>query len=172
MDIRMPGLDGLAATRLIKAERPEAKIVILTTSIEDQDLFEAVKSGAYGYLHKSMDIEKLVEALEQAQQGIPPFSPGMAAKLLGEFARLNSPGLPPGPDAAKPESELTPRQMEVLNLAAQGLSYKEIGDKLGLSPHTVRYHMVEIMEHLHLRNRAQVVAYAAQLGWKGNPPDK
>ena len=73
MDIRMPGCDGLAATRLIKAEMPEAKIIILTTSTEDQDLFEAVKSGACGYLLKSMDADELVEALDQAQQGIPPF---------------------------------------------------------------------------------------------------
>jgi DNA-binding NarL/FixJ family response regulator len=178
MDIRMPNLDGLSATRVIKAEMPEAKIVILTTSFEDHDLFEAVKSGAYGYLHKSMDIEKLVEALVQAQQGIPPFSPGLAAKLLGEFARLNQPqedvshGLPYEHENAKPEKELTPRQREVLNLAAQGLSYKEIGDKLGLSPHTIRYHMVEIIDQLHLSNRAQVLAYASQIVRKDNPADK
>ncbi len=178
MDIRMPGRDGLEATRLIKAEMPEARIVILTTSIEDQDLFEAVKSGACGYLHKSMDIEKLVEAIDQAQQGIPPFSPGLAAKLLGEFARLNktegtaASSLPPESKETQTSRELTRRQTEVLTLAAQGLSYKEIGTKLGLSPHTVRYHMVEIVQQLHLENRAQVLAYAGRLGWKDNSPRK
>jgi DNA-binding NarL/FixJ family response regulator len=89
MDIQMPRCDGLEATRRIKAEMPQAKIVFLTTSMEEQDLFEAVKSGAFGYLLKSMDAEELVEALEQAREGVPPFSPGLAAKLLSEFARLS-----------------------------------------------------------------------------------
>jgi DNA-binding NarL/FixJ family response regulator len=179
MDIRMPGLNGLEATRLIKAEMPDARIVILTTSVEDQDLFEAVKSGACGYLLKSMDIEKLVEALRQAQQGIPPFSPGLAMKLLTEFARLNnklesasSSTVQEESRATQPAGDLTPRQIEVLTLASQGLSYKEIGNKVGLSPHTVRYHMVEIMQALHLRNRAQVLAYAVHLGCKNTLPDK
>jgi DNA-binding NarL/FixJ family response regulator len=102
MDIRMPRCDGLSATRLIKAEMPDAKIVILTTSIEDEDLFEAVKSGACGYLLKSMDSNELVEALHQAGQGTPPFSPGLAAKLLDEFARLKN---SPGPLSSKNASE-------------------------------------------------------------------
>lgn len=89
MDIRMPNCDGLDATRRIKAAMPEVRIVMLTTSTDDADLFEAVRSGATGYLLKSMDSEELVEALDQAQQGIPPFSPGLAAKLLSEFARLS-----------------------------------------------------------------------------------
>src|SRR5512144_406835 len=91
MDIRMPRCDGLAATRLIKAEMPAAKIVMLTTSTEDQDLFEAVKSGAFGYLFKSIEADELLEALDHVQEGVPPFSPGLAARLLGEFARIASP---------------------------------------------------------------------------------
>ena len=87
MDIRMPVCDGLSATRLIKAELPETKIVVLTTSAEDQDLFEAVKSGASGYLLKSMDAASLIDALRDAEQDVPPFAPGLAAKLLAEFAR-------------------------------------------------------------------------------------
>ena len=89
MDIRMPRCDGLTATRLIKAEMPEMKIIILTTSSDDQDLFEAVKSGASGYLLKSINADTLIESLIQAQDGIPPFSPGLAAKLLKEFALLS-----------------------------------------------------------------------------------
>jgi DNA-binding NarL/FixJ family response regulator len=85
MDIRMPRCDGLCATRLIKAEMPEARIIILTTSTDDNDLFEAVKSGACGYLLKSIDTDELVEALKQAREGTPPFSPGLASKLLEEF---------------------------------------------------------------------------------------
>jgi len=180
MDIRMPRCDGLEATRRIKAEMPGAKIVILTTSTEDQDLFEAVKSGAFGYLLKSMDADELVECLDQARQGVPPFSPGLATKLLGEFARLSaspageagavrsgSPGAKPSPGDS---SALTPRQREVLTLVAQGLAYKEVGARLGLSPRTVTYHMAEIMELLHLEHRAQVLAYAGRMGLGGDTP--
>ena len=149
MDIAMPNCDGLAATRLIRAEWPDARIVILTTSAGDRDLFEAVRSGAYGYLLKSMNAEELVEALEQAQQGIPPFSPGMAILLLNEFARLASAGAPasvglsasgepsvrlPAGVPPEPRSGLTSRQQEVLALVAEGLSYKEVGARLGLCP--------------------------------------
>lgn len=170
MDIRMPRCDGLAATRLIKEEMPDAKIIILTTSNEDDDLFEAIKSGACGYLLKSMDSNELVEALEQASQGTPPFSPGLAAKLLDEFARLNNSS---GSISSKSISEtgdeaiggvLKPRQIEVLRLLADGLSYKEIGARLFLSPRTIKYHMEEIMNQLHLENRAQVLAFAGKMG--------
>ena len=167
MDIRMPNCDGLAATRRIKAEMPDAKIVILTTSTEDSDLFEAVKSGACGYLVKSMDADELVDCLKQAQQGVPPFSPGLATRLIDEFARLAS-----GSEAALPDmeqlapvaSELTQRQNEVLDLVARGFSYKEVGAQLNLSPRTIKYHMAEIMEKLHMEHRAQVLAYAGRLG--------
>jgi DNA-binding NarL/FixJ family response regulator len=178
MDIRMPVCDGLASTRLIKAEYPEAKIVILTTSFDDQDLFESVKSGAYGYLLKSMDAVELVEALEQVQQGIPPFSPGMTAKLLGEFARLArpqpkvTPTSPENTPDALPDYKLTERQVQVLTLVSQGLSYKEAGKRLDLSPRTIKYHMAEIMQLLHLQNRAQVLTYAGRLGLKADKPGK
>jgi DNA-binding NarL/FixJ family response regulator len=176
MDIRMPVCDGLTATRLIKAEMPEARIVILTTSTEDQDLFEAVKSGACGYLLKSMDADELVEALDQAQQGTPPFSPGLAAKLLGEFARLSghteaiSSNRSEITDGAGPGNRLTARQIEVLTLIAQGLSYKEVGSRLNLSPRTIKYHMAEILQQLHLQNRSQVLAYAGKMGFKPEKP--
>ncbi len=169
MDIRMPGCDGLAATRLIKAEMPEMKIVILTTSTEDQDLFEAVKSGACGYLHKSLKAQELIEALEQARQGVPPFSPGLATKLLNEFARVSNAAAASDPaNAAEAEKKTTwegfnARQKEVLKLVADGLSYKEVGARLDLSPSAIRYHMAEIMNKLHLENRAQVLAYAGRL---------
>ena len=178
MDIRMPGCDGLVATRLIKAEMADARIVILTTSTEDDDLFEAVKSGACGYLVKSMDANELVEALGQAMQGTPPFSPGLAAKLLNEFARIsNQPTVadatPPGKTGKTVSaSGLNPRQIEVLKLVSEGLSYKEVAARLGLSPRTIKYHMAEIMDRLHLENRAQVLAYAGRIDWKGNKPDK
>lgn len=169
MDIRMPGCDGLTATRLIKAEMPDMKIVILTTSTEDQDLFEAVKSGACGYLLKSMDSGELMEAIDQAQKGIPPFSPGLAAKLLQEFKRLSqlsaaaSTVSSPRSGEVTSVSDLNVRQVEVLTLIAKGLSYKEVGARLNLSSSTVRYHMAEIMNLLHFENRTQVLAFAGRL---------
>jgi DNA-binding NarL/FixJ family response regulator len=178
MDIRMPVCDGLEATRLIKAEMPEAKILILTTSNEDDDLFEAIKSGACGYLLKSIDTDELVGALDQAQQGTPPFSVGLAAKLLEEFARVSHPQDPISSKTSAETSEtssggpLTSRQIEVLRLAADGLQYKEIGARLYLSPRTIKYHMTEIMNRLHLENRAQVLAYAGRMGWTTDKPDK
>jgi DNA-binding NarL/FixJ family response regulator len=166
----MPGCDGLCATRQIMAEMPECKIVILTTSTDNQDLFEAVISGAHGYLLKSMDADELVECLEQARQGIPPFSPGLGVRLLNVFARPAGAGTTPqesglseAPEAT-PASKLTPRQRQVLDLVAQDYSYKETAQKLGLSQHTIKNHMTEIMDLLHLEHRAQVLAYAGRLG--------
>jgi DNA-binding NarL/FixJ family response regulator len=177
MDIRMPGCSGLEATRLIKSRLPRARIVILTTSDDDDDLFEAIRSGACGYLIKSIDTETLVEALDQAREGIPPFSPGLAAKLLDEFARVKSTAdkAPPPTSASIGEapstSVLSARQLQVLRLVAEGLSYKEVGARLYLSPRTVKYHMGEIMDRLHLQNRAQVLAHAGRMGWTGDPDD-
>jgi two-component system NarL family response regulator len=180
MDIRMPVCDGLAATRLIKAQRPDMKIVVLTTSAEDEDLFEAIKSGACGYLLKSTKGAALIEALHGLEDGAPPFSPGLAARLLREFTRLAgdeemqrggdteivtpSPAHPLTPAPSHPTARLTERQTDVLRLVASGLTYREVGAKLALSDHTVRYHLAEIMNLLHLENRSQVIAYAGKLG--------
>jgi len=177
MDVRMPGCDGLEATRRIKARMPQARIVMLTSSADDEDLIEAVRSGACGYLVKSIDTESLVEALEQAWEGIPPFSPGLAARLLDEFARANGAVEPASPPAsadtgpAPPASVLSERQLQVLRLVADGLSYREVGARLQLSPRTVKSHMSEIMNRLHLKNRAQVLAHAGRMGWAGDPTD-
>jgi two-component system NarL family response regulator len=163
MDIRMPICDGLTATRLIKAQRPDMRIVMITTSAEDQDLFEAVKSGACGYLLKTTRGPAFIEALRGLEQGTPPFSPGLAERLLREFARVEEDAATRG--HGDPErGRLTERQMEVLRLVSAGLTYKEIGARLCLSEVTIRYHMSEIMHLLHLENRSQVIAYAAQHG--------
>jgi len=172
MDIRMPHCDGLSATRQIKALRPEIKILMLTTSAEDQDLFESVKSGASGYLLKSISGNAFIEALRGLEQGTPPFSPGLASRLLSEFAKLSSmeerlPGLASRPtDREGQANGLTERQTEVLRLVAQGLTYREVGKRLSLSERTVRFHMTEIISRLHLQNRNQVLAYAGKLGLK------
>jgi DNA-binding NarL/FixJ family response regulator len=178
MDIRMPGCDGLTATRLIKAEMPDAKIVVLTTSTEDDDLFEAVKSGASGFLLKSIDTDELVEALDQVRQGTPPFSPGLAGKLLEEFKRAGNPeSRHPSKVAARngeaaPVGGLNARQIEVLRLVADGLTYKEVGARLFLSERTIKYHMSEIMNRLHLENRSQVLAFAGRMGLAACRPQK
>jgi DNA-binding NarL/FixJ family response regulator len=170
MDIQMPRCDGVSATRLITAELPECKVVMLTVSGDEQELFEAVKSGASGYLLKSLDAADFFMYLDELQAGHPPFSPGLAEKVLKEFshqavkpvtqtaqtdrARANeSQGIP-----------LSSRQSQILTLVAQGQTYSQVAVTIGIAERTVKYHMAEILDHLHLRNRAQVIAYAAQSG--------
>jgi DNA-binding NarL/FixJ family response regulator len=176
MDLRMPGCDGLTATRLIKARRPDMKILILTTSAEDDDLFEAIRSGACGYLLKVTSGPAFIEALHGLEQGIPPFSPGLAERLLREFARLageretwgrGDAGTRGHGEGSEGRIRLSERQTEVLRLVASGLTYKQVGARLALSEVTVRYHMGEIMNLLHLENRSQVIAYAGKLGLEG-----
>ncbi len=212
MDIGMPRCDGLVATRLVKSEMPEIKVVILSATAEDHDLFEAVKSGATGFLLKSMDADDLIDALDNALHDVPPLAAGLAARLLAEFARGSAPPEGPAPSDARSAEALTPddagrplaaspsgaesstgvsarpdpaaqltaahpapdeplsvRQEEVLALLAQGLSYKEVAALVSLTPRTVKYHMGEIMRKLHLRNRAQALAYAGSLGLGGDP---
>jgi DNA-binding NarL/FixJ family response regulator len=179
MDIRMPRCDGLQATRRIKTRQPEIKIVMLTTSVDEADLFEAIKSGACGYLLKSIRGTDFIDALRGLEQGTPPFSLGMASMLLDEFARLSktatgesspipSPALSVESLAAEPAEgpSLTDRQTEVLRLVAAGLTYKEVGVRLSISERTVRYHMAEMMQRLHLEHRSQVIAFAGRSGLK------
>jgi two-component system NarL family response regulator len=179
MDISMPVCNGLAATRLIKSQRPDMKVVMLTTSAEDEDLFEAIKSGACGYLLKVTAGSAFIEALRGLEQGTPPFSPGLAELLLREFARLSeTQGRQDTQKGQEGDAErvgygdttktkLTERQIEVLRLVAAGLTYKQVGEKLFLSEATVRYHMIEVMHLLHLENRNQVIAYAGELRGAG-----
>ncbi len=162
MDIDMPECDGLAATRLIKAEMPHIKIVMLTVSASDEHLFEAVKSGASGYLLKSQSAERFLELVAQVERGGAALPPELAARLLTEFAR-QAQHIETTPVEGAP-AELTPRQVEILTLVAQGQTYPQVGEALHLSEPTVRYHMGEILDRLHLQNRAQVIAYAAQHG--------
>jgi len=163
MDIEMPECDGLAATRLIKAEMPQVKIVILTVSTSEQHLFEAVKSGACGYLLKSQSAESFLELVAQVEMVGAALSPELAVRLLEEFAR-QARHLPAEEPVEEAPANLTPRQLEILMLVARGLTYPQIGEVLHLSEPTIRYHMGQILERLHLENRAQVIAYAAQHG--------
>jgi len=163
MDIHMPRCDGVAATRLIKAERPGIRIVMLTMSAEDEDLFAAIKSGACGYLLKTLDTEEFFALFQSLAHGEVAFSPGLAARVLQEFARE---GRENSLAAQSPAAgaALSPRQVEVLTLVSQGMTYKEAAAQLGLTERTIKYHMGEIMDRLHLENRAEVLAYARAAG--------
>lgn len=165
MDIEMPDCDGLAATRLIKAEMPEIKIVMLTVSAADEHLFEAIKSGASGFLLKSQSAERFLELVSQVEHGGAALPPELAARLIEEFARQAQHS--ETPTEAAP-SDLTARQSEILTLVAQGLTYPQIGETLHLSEVTVRYHMRQMLERLHLKNRTQIIAYAARHGLMPN----
>ncbi len=162
MDIRMPRLDGLAAMRAIKAERSDVKIVMLTISEADDDLFEAVKSGASGYLLKSQSAEELLSLIRGVEQGEAVFSPGLATRILQEFGRQAT-----ALEEKRQSAGLSEREREVLGLIAQGLKYKEAAAKLFLSERTIKYHMGQILDRLHLKNRAQVVEYARRTGLTG-----
>lgn len=167
MDIRMPGYNGIDALKLIKAEMPEIKIVMLTTSDEDDDLFEAIKCGASGYLLKNINAEQLLEMLSDLENDGVPLSPGLATRLLKEFGQgsANAEKTEFGMRKDVPESSpLTGRQMEILKMVAGGLTYRKVGEKLGLSERTVKYHMGHIIELLHMKNRSQVIAYASKTG--------
>jgi DNA-binding NarL/FixJ family response regulator len=161
MDIEMPICDGLAATRLIKGEMPQIKIVMLTVSASDEHLFDAIKSGACGYLLKCQSADRFLELVAQVENGGAALPPEMAARLLDEFARQARHAEIPKEDDP---TNLTSRQLEILTLVAQGLTYMKVGDVLHISEPTVRYHMGQILERLHLENRTQVIAYAARHG--------
>jgi len=165
MDIEMPGCDGLTATRLIKAELPEAQIVMLTMHEEDEKLFQAIKSGASGYLLKDMDADAFLKLLNNLEQGEPPLAPGLTARILQEFTCAGE-AVTPAPQRDDDSVEtLTPRQIEVLTLVAQGMSYRETGEALCLSERTIKYHMGRIMHQLHLHKREEVLAWAIHRGF-------
>ena len=169
MDLGMPEVDGLAATRLICADQPQVKVLILTASDEDAKLFEAIKSGAQGYLLKNLEARELFSILERVQEGEPALTPAVARRLLQEFAsggteaaaapRTAGPG---GREAANPDA-LTDREQAVLELLVQGTtSNRKLARELGVSENTVKFHVRNILDKLHLHNRAQVVGYAVR----------
>ncbi len=165
MDVSMPGTDGLEATRRIMAELPQVKIVMLTIAEEDQNVFEAIKSGAQGYLLKNVEPQDLVEMLRGVLRDEAPISRGTAAKILAEFARVvRTPSSP-----ASPTASLTSREREVLALLASGTTNKEIAAALGISPSTVKSHLQNILDKLHLENRVQAAAFALREGLTSGP---
>ena len=170
MDIHMPTCDGVTATRLIKAELPEIKIVMLTMSEDERDLFEAIRSGASGYLLKSLDADDFFDYLHDLQSGHPPFSPGLAEKILKSFSEQPTRLVQQGRVESRSEGDLdysgqlSSRQLQILTLVARGQTYRQVAATLNISERTVKYHMGEILDCLHLENRAQVITYAARRG--------
>lgn len=159
MDIRMPGMGGLEATRLIKTQHPDAKIVILTVSDDEQDLFEAVKSGAHSYLLKDLEATQFFEALDAIQRDEAVLPARLASKLLNEF-RLHATKT----GEEEEGSTLSAREQEILAHVAEGLTNKAVAERLYITENTVKYHMKNILDKLHLQNRAQVIAWAARHG--------
>lgn len=156
MDVSMPELDGIGATRRLTAEMPGTKVVILTASEDDAQLFDAIKAGAQGYLLKNLEAEDFFALLERARVGEPALTPALARKLLQEFARpAEEPASAEDPDA------LTAREREVLELMVEGItSNRRLAKRLGVSENTVKFHVRNILDKLRLHNRAEAVGYA------------
>lgn len=155
MDIRMPIMDGVAATSMISARYPHIKILVLTTFDEDELVAAALRAGAVGYLLKDTPSEELAQAMRSLHKGYAQFGPGILAKLTAQLhAPLTPPPLPPG------FAELTPREQEVLRYIATGASNKEIATALFISEGTVKNHVTHILSRLELRDRTQAAIFA------------
>ena len=159
MDVRMPRLSGIEATRKIRDIIPTARILMLTVSDEEEDLYEAVKAGANGYLLKEISIEEVADAIRSVVQGQSLISPSMASKLLNEFNTLAKQA------DEKPRLQaprLTTRELEVLKLVAQGMSNRDVAEALFIAENTVKNHVRNILEKLQLHSRMEAVVYAVR----------
>lgn len=166
MDINMPQCNGLEATRRIKRELPHIKIVMLTVADDDHNLFEALKSGAQGYLLKNLEPSQLYDLLESISRDEAPLSGAIAAKILKEFSK-------PCPESQQDSDvidELTPREISILELVVDGLTNKGIASELFISENTVKIHLRNILEKLHLQNRIQAAVYAVRKGLVDESP--
>jgi DNA-binding NarL/FixJ family response regulator len=159
MDVRMPKRSGIEATREIRDLLPHVKILMLTISDEEADLYDAIKAGASGYLLKEISIDEVAEAVRSVSAGQSRLSPSMASKLLAEFAAMSRRA---DEQQQLPPPRLTEREMEVLKLVAKGLNNRDIGQQLFISENTVKNHIRNILEKLHLRSRMEAVVYAVR----------
>ena len=163
MDLQMPTVSGVEATRRILAGAPHVKILILSASGEEPDVLEAVKAGASGYLLKSSSSQEVVDAVVRVNSGEPVFTASLAGLVLSEFRRLSEHTLD--------EPRLSPRENEVLKLVAKGYTYREIGEKLFITTKTVQNHVQNILTKLQLRKRYELMRYAIQKGLDREPED-
>lgn len=151
MDLVMPNVDGVEATRQVTAVSPSTRVIVLTSFSEDEQVFASIKAGAQGYLMKDVLPSQLVQDIRQVHRGEVRLNPDIARKLMQEFTN---------PQPATPKHDLTERELEVLRLIAQGKSNKEISDDLVLSEKTVKTHVSNILQKLHLSDRTQAAVYA------------
>ena len=157
MDLVMPDMDGVAATRAIMERFPQARILVLTSFAADDNVFPAIQAGALGYILKHSSVTHLVRAIKEVYAGEPSLDPGIARRVLHELAH-------PAPDRPLTPEPLTERELEVLRLVAQGLTNQEIAERLVVSEVTVRTHVSNVLSKLHLANRVQATLYALRKG--------
>jgi DNA-binding NarL/FixJ family response regulator len=165
MDLAMPRRDGLEATRLIKQELPNVHIIMLTVSDDDHNLFAAIKNGADGYLLKTLEPLELYEMLNKLYNNEAPISGKLAFRILQEFRQMNQNHANP---PAAPD-ELTAREIEILELVVQGATNKQISETFFITENTVKIHLRNILEKLHLQNRIQAAVYAVRQGLVKDP---
>jgi len=160
LDLQLPDVSGVEVINGLRAELPGVRVLMLSASGEQQDVLDAVKAGAAGYLLKSAGLPEFLDAVSRTAAGDTVFTPGLAGLVLGEFRRLAVE--PSGPDAAAPK--LTERETEVLRLVAKGLSYRQIAERLVLSHRTVQNHVQNTLGKLQLHNRVELTRYAIEQG--------
>jgi Response regulator containing a CheY-like receiver domain and an HTH DNA-binding domain len=168
MDVEMPVMDGVEATRLIREQLPAVKVIMLTVSEADDHVFDAIRFGAHGYLLKDLRPEQLYDMIRSVMRNETPLSPAIAGRLLDEIktgaTKRSSLPAPQGPT-------VTRRELEILRLVAEGLSNKEIGKRVSITEGTVKNHVHNALEKLHMDNRIQAAAYIVRQGL-GRPPEE
>jgi DNA-binding NarL/FixJ family response regulator len=165
VDLQLPDMSGVEVTRGVRASHPPANVLVLSASGEQQDVLDAVKAGALGYLLKSASRAELLDAVRRTAGGDAVFTPGLAALVLGEYRRLAA--APAGKGTGTPQ--LTERETQILRMVATGQSYKQIATRLTLSHRTVQNHVQNTLGKLHLHNRVELVRYAIEHGLAGEP---
>jgi len=161
MDVRMPGMSGIEAARRIRQDTPSTRVVMLTSSDEEDDLYGAIRAGANGYLLKDASLDDVSRAVQAVARGESLISPSMASKLLTEFNTATAASTPDDTGSVDPESpRLSERELQVLRLVAQGRTNREAAAALNLAENTVKNHVANILEKLHLHSRLAAVVYA------------
>jgi DNA-binding NarL/FixJ family response regulator len=163
LDLQIPGPNGVEVTRTVLEQDPSARVLILSASGEQEDVLEAVKAGATGYLVKSAHSRELVEAVRGVAAGGTVFTPGLAGLVLGEFRRMADPA---SKDPDTPQ--LTERETEILKMVAKGMSYKQIAERLVISHRTVQNHVQNTLRKLQMHNRVELTRYAIERGLDGD----
>ena len=168
LDLQIPAPNGVEVTRTVLQQNPSARVLILSASGEQEDVLEAVKAGATGYLIKSASSAELLDAVRRVAAGDSVFTPGLAGLVLGEFRRLDRASTAP---ATPPGERLTERETEILKMVAKGLSYRQIAERLVLSHRTVQNHVQNTLRKLQMHNRVQLTRYAIEQGLDDDTDD-